>query len=66
MLMAWFGIFISASIVLLMVFGSGSPGRVAITWLGFLFILLLQCAMYAGYRQIFGVPDLNTKPGAAV
>jgi len=66
MLMAWFSIFITASIVLLMVFGSGSPGRVAITWLGFLFILLLQCTMYAGYRQIFGVPDLNAKPGAAV
>ena len=23
----------------------------------FLFILLLQCAMYAGYREIFGKPD---------
>jgi hypothetical protein len=65
MLLAWFGIFMFASIVLLMVFGSASPGRVVITWLGFLFILLLQCAMYAGYRQIFGVPDLDAKPGAA-
>jgi hypothetical protein len=65
MLMAWFGIFMSASMVLLMVFGSASVGRVVITWLGFLFILLLQCAMYAGYRQIFGVPDLGAKPGAA-
>ena len=65
MLMAWFGIFMSASIVLLMVFGNASIGRVVITWLGFLFILLLQCAMYAGYRQIFGVPDLGAKPGAA-
>ena len=64
MLLAWFGIFMLASIVLLMVFGSASPGRVVITWLGFLFILLLQCAMYAGYRQIFGVPDLDAKPGA--
>ncbi|MDB5920489.1 MAG: hypothetical protein JWR40_4723 [Massilia sp.] len=64
MLMAWFGIFLLASTVLLLVFGSASPGRVVITWLGFLFILLLQCAMYAGYRQIFGVPDLNAKPGA--
>jgi hypothetical protein len=64
MLLAWFGIFMFASIVLLMVFGSTSPGRVVITWLGFLFILLLQCAMYAGYRQIFGVPDLDAKPAA--
>jgi hypothetical protein len=65
MLLAWFGIFMFASIVLLMLFGSASPGRIVITWLGFLFILLLQCAMYAGYRQIFGVPDLDAKPGAA-
>jgi hypothetical protein len=26
-------------------------------WIIFLFILLLQCAMYVGYRQIFGKPD---------
>jgi hypothetical protein len=65
MLMAWFGIFMSASIVLLMVFGNASIGRVVITWMGFLFILLLQCAMYASYRQIFGVPDLGAKPRAA-
>jgi hypothetical protein len=66
MLMAWFAIFMAATVVLLMVFGNASLGRVVITWLGFLFILLLQCAMYAGYRQIFGVPDLGAKPGAAV
>ena len=65
MLMAWFGIFMSISIVLLLVFGNASLGRVVITWLGFLFILLLQCAMYAGYRQIFGVPELEVKAGPA-
>lgn len=65
MLMAWFAIFMVATVVLLMVFGNASMGRVVITWLGFLFILLLQCAMYAGYRQIFGVPDLPAKPPAA-
>jgi hypothetical protein len=66
MLMAWFSIFMAATVVLLMVFGNASMGRVVITWLGFLFILLLQCAMYAGYRQIFGVPDLGAKPGPAL
>jgi hypothetical protein len=30
--------------------------RVAIMWLIFLFILLLQCALYAAYRRIFGKP----------
>ena len=65
MLMAWFAIFMAATVVLLMVFGNASMGRVVITWLGFLFILLLQCAMYAGYRQIFGVPELDAKARAA-
>jgi hypothetical protein len=31
-------------------------------WIGFVFILLLQCAMYAAYRQIFGVPPLTVRP----
>lgn len=65
MLTAWFAIFMAATVVLLMVFGNASLGRVVITWLGFLFILLLQCAMYAGYRQIFGVPELDAKAGPA-
>jgi hypothetical protein len=65
MLAAWFAIFMAATVVLLMVFGNASMGRVVITWLGFLFILLLQCAMYAGYRQIFGVPQLDAKAGPA-
>lgn len=65
MLVAWFSMFIAATIVPLVIFGNGSFGRVVIAWLGFLFILLLQCGMYAGYRQIFGVPELAAKPPAA-
>jgi hypothetical protein len=57
MLLAWFGLFIAATLIPMLLFGNGALGRVVITWLGFLFILLLQCAMYAGYRQIFGVPE---------
>ncbi len=63
MLMAWFGIFMGVSLVLLILLGNETVGRVVITWIGFLFFLLLQCAMYAGYRQIFGVPDLTAKAG---
>ena len=37
--------------------------RVVIMWLIFLFILLLQCAMYAGYRQIFGKPVDDAQGG---
>jgi hypothetical protein len=66
MLLAWFGLFMASTTVLVLIFGNGTIGRVVITWLGFLFILLLQCGMYAGYRQIFGVPELDAKPTAAV
>jgi hypothetical protein len=57
LLLAWFGIFTGAWTVLMLIFGSARLGQMVIMWLGFLFILLLQCAMYAGYRQIFGKPD---------
>jgi hypothetical protein len=66
MLMAWFGLFIIATVIPMLLFGNGALGRVLITWLGFLFILLLQCAMYAGYRQIFGVPALDTRPATTM
>jgi len=65
MLVAWFSMFMAATIVPLIIFGNGSMGRVVIAWLGFLFILLLQCGMYAGYRQIFGVPETAAKPPVA-
>jgi hypothetical protein len=61
MLLAWFGLFIVSTLIPMLVFGNNAFGRVVITWLGFLFILLLQCAMYVGYRQIFGVPDVTAK-----
>lgn len=65
MLMAWFGIFMGVSMVLLILLGNETVGRVVITWIGFLFFLLLQCAMYAGYRQIFGVPAADAKADPA-
>lgn len=58
MLMAWFAMFIVANLVPRIILGSSTFGWVVMTWIGFLFVLLLQCAMYAGYRQIFGVPKL--------
>jgi hypothetical protein len=65
MLLAWFALFMASTTVLVLIFGNNTFGRVAITWLGFLFILLLQCGMYAGYRQIFGVPLDSTSDTAA-
>jgi hypothetical protein len=56
LLMAWFAIFFGICMVITLLLGASNMTRVVIMWLIFLFILLLQCAMYAGYRQIFGKP----------
>ncbi len=60
LLAAWFGIFFGVCIVAALVFGDAALGRVVLMWLIFLFMLLLQCAMYAGYRTIFGKPMEKT------
>jgi hypothetical protein len=57
LLLAWFGLFFSVCFVVALILGGASVARVVIMWIIFLFILLLQCAMYAGYRQIFGKPE---------
>lgn len=62
LLMAWFAIFFGVCFIVALVLGGSSLARVAIMWLIFLFVLLLQCAMYAGYRQIFGKP-VDVGPG---
>ena len=56
LLTSWFGILLACFFVIVMITGTSMFGRVLLMWLVFLFILLLQCAMYAGYRQIFGKP----------
>lgn len=62
MLAAWFAIFFAVCMVAALVFGDAALGRVVIMWLIFLFVLLLQCAMYAGYRTIFGAPYEKAQP----
>jgi hypothetical protein len=57
LLLAWFAIFFAVCMVIAMLLGGNNIARVVIMWVIFLFILLLQCAMYAGYREIFGKPD---------
>ena len=57
LLLAWFGLFFAICFVLTMLLGGSSIARVAIMWLIFLFVLLLQCSMYVGYREIFGKPQ---------
>lgn len=63
LLLAWFAIFFGICMVITLLLGASNMTRVVIMWLIFLFILLLQCAMYAGYRQIFGKPVDGTQTG---
>jgi hypothetical protein len=56
LLLTWFAIFFGVCMAATLIFGGADLTRAVIMWLIFLFILLLQCAMYAGYRQIFGKP----------
>lgn len=57
LLLSWFGLFFGIAMVATALLGSGNAARVLMVWIVLLFVLLLQCALYAAYRQIFGVPD---------
>ena len=60
LLLSWFGMFAGALIVVVLLtgllFNATAITQAAALWLMFLFILFLQCAIYAGYRDIFGKP----------
>ena len=56
MLFAWFGIFLAAAMAASLIFGNSNAGKVVVIWIMLLFMLELQCAFYASYRQIFGEP----------
>lgn len=56
LLISWFAILFALCIVIAMVLGQSGAARIVIMWVFFLFFLLLQCALYAAYRQIFGTP----------
>lgn len=56
LLLSWFAILFGLCIVVALLLGSSGAARIVIMWLFFLFFLLLQCALYAAYRRIFGTP----------
>ncbi|MFN3788654.1 BPSS1780 family membrane protein [Massilia sp.] len=66
LLLAWFAIFFGICMVITLLLGASNMTRVVIMWLIFLFILLLQCAMYVGFRQIFGKPVDGAAPTGGV
>jgi hypothetical protein len=63
LLLSWFGIFTLITFVVVNLFSAIALAQVVLMWLMFLFILFLQCAIYAGYRDIFGKPvDKEVQP----
>jgi hypothetical protein len=63
LLLSWFGIFTATTFLVVNLFSQMALAQVVLMWLMFLFILFLQCAIYAGYRDIFGTPE-NLKTAA--
>jgi hypothetical protein len=63
LLLAWFGLFFVLVWIAQLLFRDFWIGQVVVMWVVFLFVLLLQCAMYAGYRTIFGKPAEGSEPG---
>jgi hypothetical protein len=61
LLLTWLFSMFAASMLAGLVFGllGAFAARVAVMWLVCVFLLVLQCALYCGYRQIFGLPDLG-------
>lgn len=63
MLLVWFGIFMAAAFaVALISMGNVNLARGIMGGLVMLFVLVLQCAIYASFRQIFGDPDQVAQP----
>jgi hypothetical protein len=57
LLLCWFGIFTAITFLVVNLFSAIALAQVVLMWMMFLFILFLQCAIYSGYRDIFGMPE---------
>jgi hypothetical protein len=57
MLAVWFFAFLGLSMVLMLITGNGNIGRTVVMWASSLCVVILWCALYIGYRQIFGAPS---------
>jgi hypothetical protein len=56
---SWFGFMLASSMFASALFGlvSRNLAQAAMLWVMLLFVLFMQCAIYAGYRQLFGQPE---------
>jgi hypothetical protein len=62
MLTAWFIAFMCLSTLLMLITGNGNIGRTIVMWASALCVVILWCALYIGYRHIFGAPATPTTP----
>ena len=62
MLLVWCGALFGCLLLVSLLLGQTTLGGVLLLWVVLLFWLLLQCGIYAAYRQIFGAPDLLAPP----
>ena len=57
MLLTWFGIYWTLGLLLAMLLGRTQIVFVVLMWLNLVFALVLQCGIYAAYKQILGAPQ---------
>lgn len=62
MLAAWFFAFFGLSLLLMLITGNGNIGRTIVMWASALCVVILWCALYIGYRNIFGAPGASAGP----
>lgn len=53
---AWFGVMMASTIFIVQLFGTGSMAVLFLAPIMIFMILIMQCSVYAAYRQIFGKP----------
>ncbi|MEO7578135.1 MAG: BPSS1780 family membrane protein [Massilia sp.] len=64
LLLSWCGIFMTFLLITQLLLGAGKLGFLVTSTVLILGVILMQCALYCGYRQIFGVPDADVAPGS--
>jgi len=56
-LLSLFGILLLSVQLILLLFGTGGVGTILMLMLWMMLIILIHCALYASYRQVFGAPE---------
>lgn len=57
MVLAWMGIQLGVFAVASILLGQTRFGMIVVVWISLIFTLVIQCAIYAAYKQIIGAPE---------